>query len=111
MDQKTFQSLYNQSITDPDAFWCEQAKRLDWITFPKIIKNTSFDLPDVSIKWYEDGILNACYNCVDRHLPTRPNDTAILWEGDSPDDIRRLTYQDLYEQTSRLANALKAQGI
>ena len=111
MDHQKFQSLYDQSITDPDSFWSEQAKRLDWISFPTKIKNTSFQAPNVSIQWYEDGILNACFNCVDRHLPTRATDTAIIWEGDTPGDVRRLTYQDLYEEICRLSNALKAHGI
>ncbi len=111
MDHKKFQSLYDQSITDPKRFWAEQAKRLDWISFPTIIKNTSFQAPNVSIQWYEDGMLNACYNCVDRHLSARAADTAIIWEGDTPNDVRRLTYQELYEEICRLANALKAQGV
>lgn len=111
MDHKEFQSLYDQSITDSDGFWAEQAKRLDWISFPTKIKNTSFQSPNASIQWYEDGVLNACYNCVDRHLQTRANDTAIIWEGDTPGEVRRLTYQDLYQEICRLSNALKAQGI
>jgi len=111
MNQNKFQPLYNQSITEPEAFWREQAKRLDWISFPTKIKNTSFQSPDVSIRWYEDGLLNACYNCVDRHLPARAADTAIIWEGDMTEDMRCLTYQELFEEICRLSNALKAQGV
>ena len=111
MDPKNFQLLYNQSITHPEDFWAEQAMRLDWISFPTKIKNTSFQAPDVLIQWYEDGILNACYNCVDRHLSTRASDTALIWEADTPGETRRLTYQDLYEETCRLANVLKDQGV
>jgi acetyl-CoA synthetase len=111
MDHKKFQSLYDQSITDPKGFWVEQAKRLNWISFPTLIKNTSFQAPDISIQWYEDGILNACYNCVDRHLPERAADTAIIWEGDTPEEVRRLTYLGLYEEICRLSNVLKTQGV
>jgi len=85
---KQFQLMYDQSIKNPDEFWKEQAKRLEWISFPTQIKNTSFKVPDISIQWYEDGILNACYNCVDRHLPIRANDTAIIWEGDTPGEVQ-----------------------
>ncbi|MBX9805865.1 MAG: acetate--CoA ligase [Alphaproteobacteria bacterium] len=111
MDRKKFELLYDQSIKDPESFWHDQAKRLDWISFPTKIKNTSFDAPNISIKWYEDGTLNACYNCVDRHLPSRAQDTAIIWEGDTPGDVRRLTYQELHEEICRLANVLKAHGV
>ena len=111
MDAEQFQSLYNQSITEPEKFWEDQAKRLEWTKFPSKIKNTSFQTPDITIKWYEDGVLNACYNCVDRHLPTRANDTAIIWEGDTPGDERRLTFQELYDEVCRFSNALKDQGV
>jgi acetyl-CoA synthetase len=111
MDMKSFQEQYDKSIKDPDTFWKDQAKRLDWISFPKKIKNTSFMVPNISIQWYEDGLLNACYNCVDRHLPTRGEETAIIWEGDVPADVRRLTYRELHKEICRLANALKAKGV
>ena len=78
-----YSERYARSISDPDGFWAEQAKRLDWIKFPTRIKNTSFVHPDISIKWYEDGILNVSANCLDRHLATRGDQTAIIWEGDT----------------------------
>lgn len=111
MDQTTYETLYQQSVKSPDIFWAEQAKRLDWIKFPHTIKNVSWDPQNVSIKWFEDGILNACYNCVDRHLKTSKNQTAIIWEGDTPEEIRTLTYEELYEAVCRFANVLKAQNI
>src|SRR5687768_3662295 len=85
IDEKKYKAMYARSVSDPDGFWGEMAQRLDWFKKPSIIKNTSFE-GDVSIKWYEDGVLNACYNCVDRHLPKRANQTALTWEGDNPAD-------------------------
>jgi acetyl-CoA synthetase len=111
MDIKTFQFMYEESIRDPEGFWKEQAKRLAWISFPSQIKTTSFKSSDFSIQWYGDGVLNACYNCVDRHLPTRATDTAIIWEGDAPGEVRRITYQELHDEICRVANSLKAKGV
>ncbi len=102
--------LYQRSIDDPDAFWADAAKRLDWFKTPTIIKNTTFHSP-VSIKWYEDGILNACYNCVDRHLPEKQNDVALIWESDDPGIDQKITYGELKDEVSRLANALIARGV
>jgi acetyl-CoA synthetase len=81
-----YAAQYERSIKDPDGFWAEQAKRLDWVKFPTKIKNTSFAYPDVSIKWFEDGILNVAANCIDRHLAERGDDIAIIWEPDNPAD-------------------------
>lgn len=105
-----YTALYAQSINDPDAFWKEQFQRLSWVTPPTKIKNTSFHKP-VSIKWYEDGVLNACYNCVDRHLPHKHNDIAFIAEGDDPSETRHITYGELKTQTAKLANALMARGV
>ncbi len=105
-----YQQLYDRSIADPEAFWGEEAKRLHWVRTPTRIKNTSFT-GDVAIRWYEDGTLNAAYNCVDRHLATRADQTAILWEGDSPSEHRHISYGELYQDVCRLANVLKAQGV
>jgi acetyl-CoA synthetase len=105
-----YDALYAQSIKDPDAFWKEQSKRLTWFNTPTKIKNTSFHQP-VSIRWYEDGVLNACYNCVDRHLPRKANDVAFIWEGDNPNDTRHTTYGELKTEVSRLANALKSRAV
>ena len=105
-----YQEMYKRSLADPDSFWGEMAQRLDWCKAPTKIKNTSFN-PPVSIKWYEDGILNACYNCVDRHLPAKANDTAIIWEGNDPAEDKKITYAELKDEACKLANALKSRGV
>ncbi len=107
---ETYRTQYQRSLADPDAFWREQAKRLSWITSPTKIKNTSFHHP-VSIKWYEDGQLNACYNCVDRHLPHKANDIALIGEGDDPGYSRRVTYGELHKHVCQIANAFKSFGV
>ena len=93
-----YKRIYKESVENNEAFWAETAKRLDWITFPTKIKDVSFDRPDVHIRWFEDGVLNACYNCIDRHLESRGDQTAIIWEGDEPDTDKTLTYRELYEE-------------
>lgn len=105
-----YKELYARSLKDPEGFWAEMSHRLDWFTPPKKIKNTSFDKP-VSIKWYEDGMLNACYNCIDRHLPEKENDVALIWEGDEPTLEKKITYGELKGEVCRLANALKTRGV
>ena len=92
----------------PDGFWAEQARRIDWVQWPTQIANWSFD--PVDIKWYEDGILNLCHNCVDRHLEARSDQVAILFEGDEPGSGRSLTYGELHREVVAMANALKALG-
>ena len=103
--------MYARSLSDPDGFWAEQAKRLDWMKFPTVIKNTSFAYPDVSIKWFEDGVLNVSYNCIDRHLETRGDETAVIWEGDDPDQSGKLSYRELHREVCRMANVLKSLGV
>ncbi|MEQ9169989.1 MAG: acetate--CoA ligase [Rhodospirillales bacterium] len=103
--------MYKKSVDDPDAFWGEQGKRLDWIKPYTKVKNVNYDYGNVSIKWYEDGSLNASVNCIDRHLAKRGDQVAIIWEGDDPKDDAKITYKELHEQVCRLANALKARGI
>jgi len=102
--------LYQESLADPDRFWAEHGKRIDWIKPFTKVRNAAFE-GDVHIAWYEDGTLNASYNCIDRHLPKRAEQTAILWEGDDPGEERRVTYRELHEAVCRLANALKARGV
>jgi acetyl-CoA synthetase len=102
--------LYGQSLADPDHFWAEHGKRIDWIKPFTKVSNAAFG-GDVHIAWYEDGTLNASYNCIDRHLPKRAEQTAILWEGDDPGEDRRVTYRELHEAVCRLANSLKARGV
>ena len=106
-----YDEMYARSVNDPDGFWAEQAKRIDWIKPPTKIKNTSFAYPDVSIKWYEDGVLNIAANCLDRHLATRGDQVAIIWEGDTPGTDEHVTYRQLHERVCRFANVLKANGV
>jgi len=110
ISRKDYDALYKRSIEDPEGFWGEMAQRLDWFTPPKTIKNTSFQSP-VSIKWYEDGVLNACYNCVDRHLPEKMTSTALIWEGNDPNESKKITYGELKDEVCKLANALKSRGV
>ncbi|MGB0959098.1 MAG: acetate--CoA ligase [Halocynthiibacter sp.] len=107
-----YQEMYTASITNPDAFWGEQGKRLDWMTPYTKVKNTSFEHGKVDIKWFEDGGINVAANCVDRHLETRGDQTAIIWEPDDPnDDALHITYTELHDKVNRFANVLKSQGI
>ncbi|MFN3232981.1 MAG: acetate--CoA ligase [Alphaproteobacteria bacterium] len=110
VDNTKYQEMYQQSVEDPDGFWGEHGKRIDWIKPYTTVKNTSYD-GDVSIRWYEDGTLNVCANCVDRHLPERAGQTALIFEGDDPADSRHITYQELYEEVCRFANVLYARGV
>ena len=110
MNDAAYRKLYSKSIDHPDRFWARHAKRLDWFRTPKKIKNTRFGYPDVSIKWFEDGVLNVAHNCVDRHLKKRRHQTAIIWEGDDPYYDRKITYGELHEHVCRFANVLKKHG-
>ncbi|MFL5260759.1 MAG: acetate--CoA ligase [Hyphomicrobiales bacterium] len=111
IDQASYEGMYTDSIASPDRFWAEQAGRVDWFRKPTKIKNTTFAYPDVSIKWFEDGALNVSYNCIDRHLKDRAEQTAILWEGDDPAFDRRITYRELHREVCRFANVLKRNGV
>ncbi len=110
VDDAKYQAMYKRSVEDPNGFWGEMGKRLDWIKPYTKVKNTSFDTHNVSIKWYEDGTLNVCANCVDRHLKTRGDQVAIIWEGDDPTRDEKITYKQLHERVSKFANVLKALG-
>ena len=101
--------MTNHAATDPNSFWANEARRLDWMRFPQTIKNTSFT-GDVAIRWFEDGTLNASATCLDRHLPPSGDQVAIIWEGDDPAASEKITYRDLHERVCRLANAMKALG-
>ena len=111
VDNAKYEKLYAESVADPDAFWGEHGRRIDWMKPYSKVKNTHYAKDDVSIKWYEDGTLNACVNCVDRHLQTRGEQTAIIWEGDEPDQDARISYRQLHEEVCRFANVLKARGV
>ena len=110
IDDAKYQEMYARSIKDPNGFWGDEAKRIDWIKKPSKVKNTSYT-GNVSIKWFEDGTLNASYNCVDRHLAKRGDQTAIIWEGDDPKDDKKITYKQLHAEVCKFANVLKAQGV
>ena len=109
-DTETYHALYKRSIDDPEGFWGEQGRCLDWIRPYSRVKDVSFS-GDVHIRWYDDGTLNACYNCIDRHLEARGDQTAIIWEGDDPAISARITYRELYDKVCRFANVLKARGV
>ncbi len=111
VDEQKYQSMYKRSIEDPSAFWGEMGKRVDWIKPYTKVKNVSYGPGDVSIKWYEDGTLNVCVNCVDRHLKSRGDQIAIIWEGDDPTVDQKITYRQLYEKVCTFANILKANGV
>ena len=111
IDKSGYEVSYAQSLADNDAFWAEHGKRINWIKPYSKISDVSYDKPDVHIKWFEDGTLNASANCLDRHLASRGDQTAIIWEGDEPDTAKHITYKELHEQVCRFANALKARGI
>ncbi|MGE0061173.1 MAG: acetate--CoA ligase [Xanthobacteraceae bacterium] len=106
-----YKEMYAASTKDPNAFWAEQARTLDWYKTPTRIKNTSYAPDNVSIKWFEDGVLNVAYNCIDRHLKTRANQTAIIWEGDEPTDDKIITYQELHDEVCRMANILRLRNV
>ncbi len=111
IDEKAYQALYERSIKDPEGFWGETGQRIDWIKPYTKVKNTSFGPGDVSIKWYEDGTLNVSANCIDRHLATRGDQVAIIWEGDDPAKDEQITYRQLHERVCKFANVLKAHGV
>ncbi|MEJ1159858.1 acetate--CoA ligase [Prosthecomicrobium sp. N25] len=111
IDDAKYKAMYERSVSDPNGFWGEQAKRIDWIEPFTKVKNTSYDPHNVSIKWFEDGTLNVSANCVDRHAASRPNQTAIIWEGDDPNEAKHITYAQLKDEVCRFANVLKASGV
>ena len=112
VDAARYDALYASSVADPEAFWGEQAKRLDWMTQPTEIKNTDFTLGQVSIEWFRDGTLNVAANCIDRHLETRGNQTAIIFEPDDPNEAAQsITYSDLHRRVCRMANVLETMGV
>ena len=110
IDNDGYQKMYAESVADPDAFWAEHGKRIDWIKPYSQVSDVSYDANDLHIKWYADGTLNAAANCLDRHLETRGDQTAIIWEGDDPADHRHISYRELHEEVCKFANVLKAEG-
>lgn len=107
-----YQAMYQRSLDDPDAFWAEQAEHfLDWYEPWDKVSDCSFAIDDLHIRWFEGGKLNLTYNCIDRHLDTRADQVAIIWEGDDPNDDKKITYKELHEHVSKLANVLKQRGV
>lgn len=110
-DKAEYRRLYQWSVDDPEGFWAEQGRRIDWVKPYSKISNSNFSKLDTSIKWFEDGQLNATYSCIDRHVKEHPQRTAIIWEGDDPDTQKHISYQELHDQVCRLANGLKSLGV
>ncbi len=110
IDAADYERLYRRSIDDNEGFWAEQALRVDWIKPFTKVKDVSFDTDDLHVRWYYDGTLNVCYNCVDRHLEHHGNDVALVWEGDDPARDLKITYRELHERVCRFANVLKSLG-
>jgi acetyl-CoA synthetase len=111
VNDETYQAMYRASVSDPSAFWGEHGTRIDWFKPYSIVRNASYAPGNVSIKWYEDGTTNVSYNCIDRHLATRANQVAIIFEGDDPSVSKHITYRELHTQVCRFANVLKANGV
>ncbi|HEY5347955.1 MAG TPA: acetate--CoA ligase [Rhizomicrobium sp.] len=111
VDAAKYDAMYADSVRDPEAFWANEARRIDWIKPFTKVKNVSFDPDNLFIKWFEDGTLNASANCIDRHLAKRANQTAIIWEGDNPAESRRISYAELHREVCRFANVLKAHDV
>src|SRR5476649_1344776 len=109
--EEIYRQLYQESVNDPTAFWDEHGKIIDWISPYTQVKNTSFDPGHIRIRWFEDGTLNVSANCLDRHLAERGEQTAIIWEGDNPEESQTLTYRQLHLAVCRFANVLTAPGV
>ena len=111
IDAAGYERMYADSVRDPEAFWAEHGKRIDWMKPYSQIKDVSYDASDLHIRWFHDGTLNVAANCIDRHLETRGDKTAIIWEGDEPTDDARITYRELFDQVSRLGSAMRDMGV
>jgi acetyl-CoA synthetase len=112
IDHVTYERMYSASLADPDGFWLDQARRLEWERFPTVAGDWSYAADDFRIRWFADGVLNVTTNCIDRHLATRGDDVALIWEPDEPgEEPRRFTYRELHAEVCRFANVLKAQGV
>ncbi len=111
INKEKYEELYEKSVKENEAFWAEQGLRIDWFEPYTKVKDVSYDYDDVHIRWYYDGVTNVCYNCVDRHLPDRADQVAIIWEGDEPDQDLKITYAELHKKVQKFANILKANGV
>jgi acetyl-CoA synthetase len=111
IDDAKYRDMYTRSLKDPNAFWADEAKRIHWTRPFSKVKSTSFGPGDVSIKWFEDGVTNVAYNCIDRHLAKRADQVAIIWEGDDPKNQKYITYQELHDEVCRFANILRNRNV
>ena len=111
INKSDYDSMYAKSVNNPEDFWSEHGKRIDWIKPFSKVKNVDFSHPNVSIKWFEDGQLNVSANCIDRHLDKRSEQTAIIWEGDNPDESKHISYAELHRQVCKLSNVYKKLGV
>ncbi|WP_143202132.1 acetyl-coenzyme A synthetase N-terminal domain-containing protein, partial [Bradyrhizobium sp. NAS96.2] len=106
-----YREMYAHSVKDPNGFWAEHGKRIDWIKPFTKVENVSFAPGNISIKWFEDGVLNVAWNCIDRHLEKRGDQTAIIWEGDDPSESRHITYRQLHDEVCKMANILRTRNV
>src|SRR3974390_2100749 len=111
INESQYRKMYERSLADPNGFWAEQAKRIHWMRPFSKVKNTSFGPGEVSIKWFEDGVTNVAYNCIDRHLAKRADQVAIIWEGDDPKNQKHITYRELHDEVCRFANILRNRNV
>jgi acetyl-CoA synthetase len=111
LDGAGYRARYEASVHDPERFWAEEAKRIHWFRQPTRIKNTNFGPETVAIRWFEDGTTNVAYNCIDRHLDTRGDQVAIIWEGDDPSESKKITYRELHDEVCRMANVMRNRGV
>ncbi|NGX96309.1 MAG: AMP-binding protein, partial [Candidatus Afipia apatlaquensis] len=112
IDDAKYREMYARSVKDPNGFWADEAsRRLDWIEPFTKVENVSFAPGNISIKWFEDGVLNAAYNCIDRHLETRGDQVAIIWEGDDPSESKKITYRELHDEVCKMANILRLRNV
>ncbi|GJD72155.1 acetate--CoA ligase [Methylobacterium goesingense] len=111
VDDAKYLAMYQASVSDPETFWAEHGKRIDWMTPFTRVKNTSFEPGNIAIKWFEDGRTNVAHNCIDRHLETRGDQVAIIWEGDDPNESKHITYRQLHSEVGKMANVLRNRGV
>src|SRR5256885_15212001 len=111
IDDAKYRDMYARSVSDPSGFWGEQAKRIGWIKPFHKVEKVSFAPGNISIKWFEDGVLNVAWNCIDRHLDKRGDQTAIVWEGDDPSQSKNITYRQLHDEVCKMANILRTRNV
>ena len=111
VDKEQYEKIYKESISDNENFWSEQGKRIDWFKPYNKIKDVLYSKDEVKIKWYFDGTTNVSYNCIDRHAKNTPDKTAIIWEGDDPTKVKKISYKELQSEVCKIANALKKIGV